>query len=222
MHDYNWRNNKPELYTSVLRELEGFPFLAHDIEDDLLVLRGLWPVFGDSNLVDHYSIKVVIQKDFPSSVPHVFELGGDIPRTPERHVNHDGTCCLFSPPERWDKWPEGSGIAILLNGAIKEYFFSQSYYTRTGKWPFGEWAHGDLGVIEYYIDRLKVRSIAVLAALLKLHRYRKPSKQWLCPCKSGKTYKNCHWIFMKPLIGKLPENEWDYLKRLLASLEKKA
>ena len=211
---------KAELYSALQNEVTGFTFLTQEIEGENVVLRGIWPVYGQSELIESYSIKIVLPKDYPIGVPKIYELEGKIPRIPDRHINYDGSACIFSPPERWEKWPIGSGIDTLLDGPVKDYFFSQAYFERTGKWPFGEWAHGDAGVLQYYIDRLKVLSLKELMELVLLSQYSSPSRQWRCPCGSQKRYRDCHWVYMKPLVAALPKDEWDYLAKLLQEIKK--
>lgn len=215
-----WWKENPNLYEKFLGEIKEFPFLNVSIEDDFVIIRGQWPVYGKETLITEYSIKIEIPESYPKEVPKVYELEEEIPREPDHHMNEDGTACLFSPPERWEKWPLGSGINTLLSGPIKEYFFSQAYHKRTNKWPFGEWAHGDAGVIEYYFDRLKMRSLNSLKGFIKLSPYNHPTRQWKCPCGSKKRYIKCHWVLMEPLVKSLPRKEWIYIDNLLKNISK--
>ncbi|WP_127718245.1 hypothetical protein [Halobacteriovorax sp. HLS] len=214
-----WWKEDSQLYASFKNELAAFPFLELNLENGKNIIRGLWPVFGESKLITKYSIKIEIPDDYPKSVPLVYELEGKIPRIPDRHINYDNTCCLFAPPERWEQWPLGTGIDVLLSGAVKQFFFSQAYFNRTGEWPFGEWLHGDVGVVQFYFERLNISSIQKLKQLLIAYPYRTPPRGWNCPCGSHRPYEDCHWKYMKPLIDILPEEEWKYLIKVLTGIK---
>lgn len=69
-----WWQREPELFISVKEELEAFSFLSYEMENSLLVIRGLWPVKSKTNLMDEYSIKIVLPDDYPISIPKVYEL----------------------------------------------------------------------------------------------------------------------------------------------------
>lgn len=210
-----WLRDKTQ-FESFQQELLSFPSLKYKIDNNQIIVEGNWFVYGDEFLIAEYQIQIVIPENYPNDVPKVYEVGNLIVRVPDNHINYDGSVCLFAPPQRWEKWPLNSGIDILINGPIKEYFFSQAYFAKTGEWPFGEWAHGDDGTLQYYFERLKINSLSQLKEFHKLSKYSIPSRQWKCPCGS-KRYKTCHWIQMKTLIDILPNSEWSSLQKILDS-----
>src|SRR3546814_10701167 len=63
----------------------------------------------------------------------------------------------------------------------------------TGKWPFGERAHGTPGLEEAYADALGIpnrrRSLLYHLRLLSQDW---PKGHWSCPCGSGKRLRHCH------------------------------
>lgn len=218
-----WWEKDSDLYEDLKKNLLDFPALIMSIElNRAVVLTGEWHVYGKERLITTYNVRIVLPSDFPKGVPLVYEVGGVIPQDADHHINPDGTACLFAPPERWEKWPEGASIAVFLNGPVRDFFFSQAFYERTGQWPFGEWSHGDVGVIEYYFEKLGTSSFTILEGLVQLSQYHSPSRQWRCPCGNNKRYKECHWRLMEPLIKGLPRSEWEYLKSLITIVNSEA
>lgn len=204
-------------YEKLKVELTKFPFLECEIENGIITIRGIWPVYGETSLIDNYSIKIVIPDDYPDSVPKVYELEGKIPRTPDRHINSDGSCCLFAPPERWEQWPLGAGIDVLLNGAVKSYFFSQTYFDLEKVWPFGEWLHDIAGIIQFYLVRLNLRTIQDIKRLMIVIDKKNVPKNWNCPCGSKKLYLHCHKSRVEKLKDILPEDEWKILTQIVSN-----
>ena len=212
-----WWEEKPEQYSKLREELNQFSFLDCDVEDGMVTIRGVWPVYGETFLIDKYSIKVVLPDDYPLTVPSVYELEGKIPRIADRHINGDGSCCIFAPPERWEQWPLGVGIDVLFNGPIKYYFFSQAYFDREQVWPLGEWLHGNEGVVQYYMVRLGVTSIPELKRLLIMINIKKQTTFWSCPCGSKKKYSICHKDKVEKLEKILPIEEWESLYKIVSN-----
>lgn len=212
-----WWEENEDAFRSFREELEDFPLLNYDIDGNkTVVVSGDWQVFGKENLITTYNIQIKIPDDFPIGVPSVYEIGGKLEKKPDNHFNdHDNSACLFARPERYEKWPLGSGIRDFLNQPVKEFFFSQAYHERTGKWPFGDWDHYDVGIIQYYLDRLHLKDEEVLADMIDYVFYEKPARQWRCKCGSKKRLKDCHWTYIKKLNDFLPEEEWTILKKLL-------
>lgn len=101
--------------------------------------------------------------------PAVYEIGGRIPRKPSRHINPNGDCCITV----WEHWlltAADNSFANYLEGPVNEYFLGQYRYEQTGKWPFGERAHGQAGLLEAYVQILGVsprhRTVAYYLRLL--------------------------------------------------------
>lgn len=211
-----WRKNPAELQ-SVRSDVDSFPNLSLDIVEGAVVVQGSWSVFGEYRFIRDYEVRIVFPDDYPLTPPLVFETGGAIP--PKRHLNGDGTCCLFAPPERWEKWPLGSSFASFLNGAVKEYFFSQAHFDLTGEWPFGEWGHDFVGIYQYYQEKLDVASPDEMLALIRNRNLsKKKSKLVDCPCGKKKKYFECHFFLVDQLSSFLPEHEWNKIEGAIRDL----
>jgi len=203
-----WWEKNPEALDKFKRELNEFEFLKFQYEGKKIFVFGTWPVFGDTSFITDFEIKIDIPDDFPESVPKVFETAGRIPKEPDYHFNPgEESACLFARPERYEKWPPGSGISIFLNGAVKEFFFSQAYRELKGHWPFGDWSHENKGIVEYYSDRLATTDATHILKMLELALLPKLFRQWRCPCGSGKRVTVCHGEKIHYLAAKLPKSE---------------
>ncbi|HHT9706117.1 hypothetical protein SDB85_11260 [Legionella pneumophila serogroup 8] len=213
-----WWKLNPILFEQFKEELSGFNDLKFNIIDEEVIVEGYWTVHGQDKPIMRYKIKIIIPSDYPQTIPKIFEIDNLIPKKIERHFNPaDNSACLFVKPERWKHWPLGSGIDVFLNGPVKDFFFSQTYYDLTGIWPFGEYNHGDLGIIEYFLKFLNLTNVLSLYEFFPYIDLMKPEKRLLCPCRSGIRFRQCHWERFKFLKDRLPRNEWDELLLIINS-----
>ena len=154
--------------------------------------------------ITQFDIVMVLAPGFPLREPKVFEIAGRIPRSADRHINLNGDCCVTV----WEHWlvsADDHSFANFFNGPVYEYFLGQYYYERTGKWPFGERAHGYRGLEEAYADALGIPNKKEdVSCYLKLLSNDWPKGHWLCPCGSGKRFRNCHRGEMSSLHERIP------------------
>jgi len=151
-----------------------------------------------------FDLRIELSFKFPHDEPKVFETGGRIPRTPERHINGGGDCCVTV----WEDWlarTNDATFAAYLTGPLREYFLGQHVFELTGEWPFDERPHGENGLYEAYAEVLGIRN-RKKEVLYHLRLLSKdwPRGHWPCPCGSGKKLRHCHREEMMALHGKLP------------------
>lgn len=210
-----WWKENPEIFEDFQGELSDYPTLSWNLEGEKVVVSGKWHVSGSEKLIASFDIRIELPDNFPVDVPLVFETGGKIPKIPDRHFNKDGnSACLFVKPQRWEVWPLGSGIGKFISGPVRDFFFSQAYYDLEGKWPYGDWRHGDDGIIDYFIKRLSVSDKKMLLAVVRLSLAGIPVRQTKCPCNNAKRFKKCHWSKIQDLKKILPEDEWIQIYQL--------
>jgi hypothetical protein len=203
-----WWQKNPLDYYRFKNEIKEFESLKIEILDTKVFIKGIWAVYGETSLITQYNILIEILDDYPNSVPKVFETGCRIPKEADYHINlTDNSACLFAPPERFEKWPIGAGIKQFLTGPVKEFFFSQAFKELGDEWPFGEWSHGNEGILEYYASRLGVTKAVIIAELLEIALSPKFYRQWKCPCGSKKRLIACHGERIKKLRELLPTEE---------------
>lgn len=207
-----WWKEKPQLFEEVKSDLLHFPDLKILNINDKIFIVGKWAVYGKNHHIFDYNIKIEFPDDYPISIPKVFEVDDAIEKISARHFNSKESgndACLFSPSERWEQWPLGASFASFLNGPVKAFFFSQKYFDLKGEWPFGEWRHGTLGVIEYYAVRLNVniKNISAIQKFLLLMLSPKFYRQWKCPCNMKNRLIKCHGPQLIKLQNILPPDE---------------
>lgn len=154
--------------------------------------------------ISEYDIRVVLSDRYPISEPKVFEIGGRIPRSLDRHVNSNGECCIAV----WENWlirAEDHSFKAFMDGPLYEFFLSQYWFEKTGKWPFGEWTHGPMGLVEAYAHALGIpNEQTCLIYYLRLLSLDWPKGHWRCPCGSGKLLRHCHRDELMVLHERVP------------------
>lgn len=196
----------------VLAEVEStladlYPTL-HIIETDpLIIVRGVFPVHLEQNLVDRFFIQVTLRENYPKHTPEVREINGRIPRVLDRHViPKTGELCLFLPEERWKAWRRDEGFAAFLTKPVNLYLLGQLYFEQHGRFPFGERGHGLIGVFEYYAEELETNDIRVLFRCLDYLSKKEIKGHWECYCGSGKRMRDCHWETILALRQNIPRD----------------
>lgn len=174
------------------------PKLHASADDQSINVEGTYLVFekgvvaAPDGPIAEFHIRMELTGLYPRCEPRVFELGGRIPRSPDRHVNPDGDCCVTV----WENWlitANDRSFSSFLSGPLNEYFLGQFWFERTGKWPFGERAHGTPGLEEAYADALEIPNRRKdLIYYLRLLSQDWPKGHWSCPCGSGKRLRHCH------------------------------
>lgn len=154
--------------------------------------------------ISEFDIEMALPDRYPRREPRVFEVGGRIPREPDRHINPDGDCCVTV----WEHWlltARDHSFAAYLNGPVNEFFLGQYWYEKTGTWPFGERPHGQKGLVEAYADVLGIPPRKKdLTYYLRLLSQDWPKGHWLCPCGNGKRLRYCHRAELAGLHDKVP------------------
>ncbi len=156
------------------------------------VIRGTYVVWSDEGKeLDRYQVAIYLPGRYPNKLPIVKEVGGRIPRIPDRHINHDGTACVLVPEDRGRCFPPGARFSEYLSGPLHDFFLGQTYYEREGKWPFDHWSHGVKGILEYYQALTGVTGEYTVINFVRVLSYPKLKKSLLCPCGSNKRLQWC-------------------------------
>lgn len=169
--------------------------------------------------ISEFDIEVVLSPRYPNREPKVFEVGGRIPRDSDHHVNTEGDCCITV----WERWLASTGdhsFAAFLNGPLHQFFLGQYCFEKTGKWPFGEHAHGRQGLEDAYAEALGITNKKNLRSYLRLLSQERPKGHWPCPCGNGKRLRDCHTGDLKALHEKIRPHLAKRMLRRLKSYEK--
>jgi hypothetical protein len=196
--------SEPSLRAGLIDEIERqlarrFPTLHVLVQDGRVHIKGTLPVMNGTSEIDRFAVDVVLSPEHPHALPQVFETGGRIPRTLYRHISGDGSACIVMPDAFWlEHAAEEIDLMGYLAGPVHSYFLGQATVERGEPWPFGEWAHGGEGIVEFYGRLLgssepsRVRDL--LEAVLR------PSVKALrCPCGRGRRLRRCHHELVRSL-----------------------
>ncbi|MFA6017674.1 MAG: hypothetical protein WCT28_01945 [Patescibacteria group bacterium] len=161
---------------------------------------------------DTFSVEIEILEAYPHQIPllrvlgnRVREIGSKYSLTDLRdlHYNPAGTACLCVKQVELKKFPAGSSLTLFIEELVTPYLYGLSYYDTHGRWPWQEYSHGGLGLLEYLVDDPVEQSKDSLRQLAphfvnddNWKRYRKqirlPNPRRTCTCKSGKPFSTCH------------------------------
>lgn len=176
---------------------------------------------------DKFSIQLKACDGISSRLPALREIGGRSKVIVLKHGLGDvravhqnlagGTACVCVKQEENKRFPPGDRLVTFIERLAIPYLFGLSYVDEFGKWPWGEYSHGGLGLLEFYADNpwqvSKHGFEDVLASLRADSDWRayhrqltKPSAKRPCICGSGRPFGKCHglaWRGLKNLITQL-------------------
>jgi hypothetical protein len=183
--------------TGIHQGLSNLAELSHEI-----VLSGTLPfeasAEGLETITDEFEIELCIPQAFPSTLPRARESAGRIERS-YPHINGDGTLCLAVPIEQRRIFFDQPSLTGFVNGLVIPYLYGYCYWKKHGRHPFDEQQHGHEGIVQHYIDTLRlVDELAALAVVCFLIEYGYRGHH-LCPCRSGLKVRNCHGSELRAL-----------------------
>lgn len=148
---------------------------------------------SDGTVIDRYNIRIVAVPEYPLRFPHVYEIGGRIPKNIDWHVfPNDGRCCLATIPEEILTCKKGVNLLGFIEKIVTPYFFSQRYREDHGFF-LKERAHGDKGNIEFFAEIFKTNDLLLIANGLNFIKKRKePNRVSSCFCGKDQKYRKCH------------------------------
>lgn len=177
-------------------------FVANKIEGELS-----FKINNDGyKIADKYMIRVDFNKYDSNGLPQVFEISGKIYAIAKKykidagelHINPNGDFCLSIQKEKLGIKHETFSLKDFLENHVEMFLYQMSYFDKEGTLPWGEYAHGYLGHIEYYaegeidLNELLVRLDKVeIMSILMLNRQSK------CLCDSGEKLRKCHPLIFK-------------------------
>jgi hypothetical protein len=199
---------------------EHQPYLEIRFREPVAIIEGLFLLSDSEGPFENYEIQIEVHPGFPLAEPRVTETGRRIPRCWERHVYDSGACCLAV----WERWlvdNADTSFAAFLKGPLRDFFLSQCVFQNTGRWPFGDRAHGTDGMLEAYSEVLGVKAKRRdVAERLELLTKPWPKGHWPCPCGSGRIIRKCHRDELWALHQRVsPRLATQMLRRLRDSVE---
>lgn len=116
----------------------------------LILESGVLDTVGGLRLTGHFDIRVEERKSRSvSALPALHVTGLDA--TPDRHFNQaDKSACLCSPLEEQDFLTPSFDFRRFFEQLVIPFLYGQVFYSAEGHWPWFEYGHGVIGLLESY------------------------------------------------------------------------
>ncbi len=213
--DKLWLNDKyPNLSLQDGRVVGSVEFAAtYNMETgNFLILDGTTPnTIGGIRLEGRFDIRIE-QREHKifSKLPALFIEG--INSIPDRHFNpNDKSACLCSPLEEEEFLNPEFNFVKFFRELVIPFIYGQVFYSSYNRWPWDEYAHGALGLLQSYgkqFQQIDKDAVMQFVSYLQhdkdwirykdLLSYPRPSKQ-KCPCGSGNKFRDCHNLELQAL-----------------------
>jgi hypothetical protein len=160
----------------------------------------IWIISGEidicdvkGNYLNTFDIKIIVPDSYPYCVPVVLEKSEIIPRDIDWHISKNGICCLDSDNNLLVMSRFGINIKEFIAQKIYTFFANQLYKLQEHKYAGDEYLHHVDGIIQYYIEDLKIPTVEYVIVFLEQILNKKDlTRNKLCPCGTNKKIKNCH------------------------------
>ncbi len=171
--------------------------------------------FESHTVQDDYQIRIRFPPDYPREPPIVFEVGCKVPHK-FGHFMDTGDLCLGAPVEVRMRFAKHRNLLHFIESQVVPYLFSWSYFRDYGQMPFGELAHGDLGLLQFYDTYFGTSWRQTLPLLRYLVDGKLLPRR--CPCGSKIEVDRCHGQKLDDLRPYLPQPFAVEFNRIVASL----
>jgi len=194
---------------------EKYPELEYFEEEKIVKISGEIVFLAEYNnvpITDSYFITITIPKNYPNSLPSVFEINSKISRRFE-HFLADGSLCLGVQTEIKEKMKKNPTLLYFVDSFVISYLYSFSYYAKYKQMPYGERAHGLDGIFEFYKEKLVVKTKTDVIKMLDFICYKDYRGHLECPCGSKIKTRNC---IHKEILMEMKHN--DFMNEYLSDL----
>lgn len=156
-------------------------------------LRPLIPSNDALRCLARHRIRIDVAGSYPDEEPVVTVLDRSLPRGPAHHIDIAGICCVTTF-DVWKLTSQDTSFNAYLAGPLRNFFLSHLVRKHDGVWPFDEWSHDLLGMVEAVAaEIIGCDPVArTVRALLRRHANDgsiDPSMR--CPCRSGRKLDRC-------------------------------
>lgn len=188
------------------------------VEDSQIKLSGNIEInreWNDVRLNKDYSITIIIPIE-SNQVPYVIDAGNQIDSSyPHRYK--DGGLCLEIDTVIKLKFLNGMTLSEWMLNYVETYFFSYEYFKRYGVFPFGERAHGIIGLLDYYGEKLNETDLTKTYYLMRYIATKPYRGHFKCPCGSQKHLRDCHGKYVIAYYNNF--DAYEFLKQDLSLIE---
>lgn len=182
--------------------------------------QGIWEgeididvIYNGERIQDRFEIAIAATEQYPKQMPMMLEIGGRTKAIAEKYKITDprdlhcnpksGIACLCVKQEEKMRFPPGSNLVDFIRDLVIPYLYALSHFDKYKKWPWGEYSHGGLGLLEFYAEDptpLRKEDIEQVAEVFRAddnwkeysRQLRKPSAERHCICRSRKPIRECH------------------------------
>lgn len=147
------------------------------------------------------SFLVHIQKEAGRRFPTLYLDDKKIEKIPDRHLNSNGTACLYSPLEESFILPT-SDFKIFFQQLIIPFLYGQLFFDRKRRWPWRDYSHGVSGILEsYFYSDCKIKADDCLVEIKKCKEWQDIKKilvqkkikgHTACFCPKKDYVRRCH------------------------------
>lgn len=158
-----------------------------------------------------YNLEIIVSDDYPNTPPVIFETSNKIEKSPDNHINYDGSICLGSSLRLKLVLKKNSSLILFFNQCILPYLFAVTIKLKENKpFIFGELAHGKIGLYQDFQELFNLNGILKINSMLKLLTYKKrEGNKQLCPCGCKKRISSCQYFKTVQRMRKLiTRKEW--------------
>lgn len=146
---------------------------------------------GHNRIADAFEVELLVPGGFPDELPSVRDLTGRVPKSFHTHPD-DGTLCLGSPTRQRLALVGNPTLLAFVTKCVIPYLYGFAHKERYGTLPFGELAHGNVGLradfaVLFGVSPANAAEMVKLAALK-----RRIANKHRCPCGSGQRLGRCH------------------------------
>jgi hypothetical protein len=142
------------------------------------------------SIEDSYELRIEVPDDFPEHMALAWETGGRIPAT--YHKLDNGALCLGSRVRLRLQMDGSRSVLRFVERCVIPYLYGYSHFLKTGKMPFGELDHGEIGSLQDLASLIGMEmGPAIPYCVLATMKLRRANKQ-RCPCGSGRRLGRCH------------------------------
>lgn len=190
----------------------------------------LHAVYGEEEIKDHFKIRITRDNPHSNYLPALYEIGGrtlavaqqwNVVDQRDLHRNPvDGSACVCVRQAEKQEFPPGSDLLFFMERLVVPYLTGIVLFQRKGRWPWADYSHGSLGLLEYYADEVGPQSKQSITSILPTIRreknwkdyhkqIRRPNGSKRCLCGAAKAFSRCHpraWTGLLRLREELSRN----------------
>lgn len=178
-----------------------YPLLKYREVDTHYVIYGTLEVFDkDGYKWGEFEIEIAISKDYPHGFPVMRETQDKITPLNSKHINSNKTLCTCVEPKMYIEKKRGINLSRFIEQYALSFLAAHIYYEKSGKYPAGEYSHGNIGIKEFYQNILLSKDDKIIIFWLNIVIEQKSLlRNLLCKCGSGVKYKKCHLLKLNDL-----------------------